>query len=453
MMVESYIFYRDLNKNYPVARYGKGVYIYDEEDRGYLDGSSGALVVNMGHGQRDIIEPIYEQMRKISFAHTSQFKTEVLEEYAERITEITPGDLNYSYFVSGGSEAIETSIKLARQYQIERGKPSKYKVISRWTSFHGHTLGALSVGGYASWRKPHDPNLMASYHINPPNCYHCPFGLKYPDCKTKCAHELEDLILRENPDTISAFLFEPIIGSSVSAVVAPDAYYKIVADVCRKYDILLIVDEVMCGFGRTGEYFSINHWDITPDIIVAGKGISSGYAPLGAAIISQKIYGTYKHGSGRFIHGFTYSGNPISATAGLSVLNFLQENNILNRVNELSLYLEQSLKELLKLFDWVGDIRGKGMMWGVEFVKNRETREMFNPELSLTNRVVDEAFRNQLIVYPSQKFHFGVQGDSILVAPPLIITKDEIDQLMDRLIRTLKSVENKWIKPELLRTY
>lgn len=444
-MINSNVFYRDLNKDYPVAKYGQGVFIYDEKGQDFLDGSSGALVANLGHGLREVIEPIYEQMKQISFAHTSQFKTNVLEEYAERISQITPGDVNYSYFVSGGSEAIDTAIKLARQYQMERGKSTKYKVISRWTSFHGHTLGSLSVGGYASWRRPHDPNLMTSYHINPPNCYHCPLGLEYPSCQTKCASELEDIILREGPDTVSAFLFEPIIGASVSAVVAPDSYFEIVSEICKKYDILLIVDEVMCGFGRTGEYFSINHWNIVPDIIVCGKGIGSGYAPLGAVIVNKKIFETYKNGSGKFIHGFTYSGNPVSATAGLAVLNYMQNNDLLEKVKEHSSYLEKSLKQRTARFDWIGDIRGKGMMWGIEFVRNQKTGEMFDPQLNLTNRTVREAFNHQLIVYPSQKFHLGVQGDSILIAPPLIISRAEIDQLIDRLVSTLQSVENQWI--------
>ena len=326
--MSSKIFYRDLNKEYPIAVRGSGIYIYDRDGREYLDGSSGALVVNVGHGNKEIIDAVYEQMNKISFAHTSQFQTDVLIEYAEMLAKEAPGELNYAYFVAGGSEGVDTAIKLARQYHVEQGATSKYKVIGRWTSFHGHTLGALSAGGYSYWRDPQIPNLIPFPHIQSPLCYHCPFGLTPETCQTQCALELEQTILREGPDNISAFIFEPIIGSSASAVIAPDSYYKIIEEICRKYDILLIADEVMCGFGRTGEIFSTNHWGLQPDIIVSGKGISSGYAPLGLVMAHQKIYDTIKKGSGRFLHGFTSSGNPVSVAAGLAVLKFMQTHHL-----------------------------------------------------------------------------------------------------------------------------
>lgn len=437
----SKVFYRDLNKDYPTADYGKGIYIYDKDHKKYLDGSSGALVANIGHGHEEIINAMLKQMNRISFAHTSQFKTEVLEEYAEKLSEIAPGRIGYSYFVSGGSEAVDTAIKMARQYQIERGLHTKHKVISRWTSFHGHTLGALSVGGYAEWRRPHDPNLINSFHINPPNCYRCPLGLEYPNCNTKCATELEDLILREGPETISAFIFEPVIGSSASAVIAPNEYFQVVRKICNKYDILLIADEVMTGFGRTGKFFSGDHWKLEPDLIICAKGISGGYAPLGAVLVHEKIYEAFKFGSGRFIHGFTHSGNPVSISAGLATLKFIEDNNLLENVKKQSYYLETLLHEIAKEFTFIGDVRGRGMMWGIEFVKDKDTHEMFEPSKVITNSVVNKCFKNGLIVYPSQKFHLGKQGDSILIAPPIIINNEEIEVLATKLSETLKELE------------
>ncbi|MFD1039409.1 aspartate aminotransferase family protein [Virgibacillus byunsanensis] len=442
MTSTSNVFYRDLNKNYPIASRGEGIYIYDSNKKKYLDGSSGALVANVGHGQKEIFDSMYEQMKSISFAHTSQFRTIVLEEYASKLSKITPGEIKYSYFVSGGSEALDTAIKMSRQYQLERGRSSKYKIIARWTSFHGHTLGALSVGGYAEWRRPQEPNLIPVHHINPPNCFRCPLSLEYPSCQVKCALELEEMILREGPETISAFVFEPIIGSSASAVIAPSEYFKVVSEICKKYDILMIADEVMSGFGRTGEYFACNHWGIKPDIIISAKGISGGYAPLGAVLVHEKIYKAFKSGSGRFVHGFTHSGNPVSVSAGLATLKFIIKHDLLNNVKKLSSYLEGELKRLADEFSIIGDVRGKGFMWGLELVSDNKEMSFFDPELKVTNNLVKICFENGLIVYPSQKFHYGVYGDSIMIAPPIIISKDEIDELISLLRKSLTQLIN-----------
>lgn len=445
MSAGSKVFYRDPHKQYPTAKRGKGVFIYDEHDKDYLDGSSGALVVNVGHGNEEIIEAVHKQMRAISFAHTSQFQTDVLVEYANRLAPLLPGELEYTYFVAGGSEAVDTAIKMARQYQVDRGKASKHKVIGRWTSFHGHTMGALSAGGYGDWRKYHAPNLLDFPHIQPPLCYRCPFGHTPDTCQHQCAAQLEDAILREGPENVAAFIFEPVIGSSAGATVAPAAYYRKVSEICQKYDVLMIVDEVMCGFGRTGTLFASEHWELQPDLMVTGKGISSGYAPLGAVMVHPKIFETLKEGAARrFVHGFTSSGNPVSVTAGLAVLNFLQQHAVLEKMKETSVYLQQRLQQLQNQHPIIGDVRGIGLMWGIELVRNRETREPFAPELQVTGQTVSTAFANGLIVYPSQKFHLGRYGDCIIIAPPLIITREEIDLLIERLEQTLCVIEEKF---------
>lgn len=436
------VFGRNLRKNYPIAASGNGIYIYDKEGKDYLDGSSGALVVSLGHGNKEIIETVYEQMNEISFAHTSQFHTEILQKYAKKLSIIAPGQLNYAYLVAGGSEGVETALKLARQYYTEKGQPEKHKVIGRWPSFHGHSLGALSVGGYTNWRKPHHPNLIPFPHINAPiNTLGSDEEIR--DYAIQCAKELEETILREDPDSISAFIFEPIIGSSASAIVAPNEYFKIVEQVCNKYDILLIADEVMCGFGRAGEIFASNIFGMKPDIIVSGKGISSGYAPLGLVMAHEKIYTTIKNGSGRFIHGFTSSGNPVSSAAGLAVLNYIEKYEVLSNVKKMSLYLEQKLLKLYKQFNFVGNIRGIGLMWGIEFIANKEEEKRFPRSKNFTSLVVSECFRNGLIVYPSQMFRADGTGDSIMIAPPLIITEQEIDLLMKRLNKSLEVIESK----------
>lgn len=437
--MSTHLFSRDLNKNYPLADYGEGIYIYDKQGKQYLDGSSGALVTSLGHGNQSIINSMSEQINKISFAHTSQFHTDILIEYANKLAELAPGELNYSYFVSGGSEGVETALKLARQYHIERGFSTKYKVIGRWPSFHGHTLGALSAGGYTFWRKPHTPNLISFPHINAPLSFD---GSKkeLEEYHIRCADELEHMILKEGPENISAFIFEPIIGTSGSAAVATDEYYEIIEKTCKKYDVLLIADEVMCGFGRTGEIFASDHWNLQPDMIVSGKGMSSGYAPLGLVMIHQKIYDTFKNGSENFLHGFTFSGNPVSVSAGLSVLKNIEEKEILSNVNKIGNYLKAELKKLREEFEFVGKINGKGLMWGIELVSNNKNTS-FPRSANITNKLVQECLINGLIVYPSQKFNADLTGDSIIVAPPLIIKKEEVDELIDRLRLSLKNIQ------------
>lgn len=441
-MSSTNVFRRDLTKTYPIAVKGERVYIYDESGKQYLDGSSGALVVSLGHGNKEIIVAMYEQMSKISFAHTSQFHTEVLEKYAQKLSTIAPGNLNYAYLVAGGSEGIDTAIKLARQYFVEIGKHSKHKVIGRWPSFHGHTLGALSVGGYTNWRQPHIPNLIPFPHVKAPiNTLGTEEDKR--NVAIRSANELEELILREGPNNIAAFIFEPVIGSSASAIVAADEYYKMIEEICEKYDILLIADEVMCGFGRVGEIFASSIWRMKPDITVSGKGISSGYAPLGLVMVHEKIHDALKDGSGRFIHGFTSSGNPISASAGLAVLNFIEKHQVLNNVKNMEQYLRKRLSELYDEFDFIGNIRGKGLLWGIEFIANKTDKNLFPRSKQFTNLAVRECFNNGLIVYPSQMFYPDGTGDSVMIAPPLTITKDEVDDLMNRLIKSLNSLKSK----------
>lgn len=423
----------------PCVRRAEGVWIETDDGRRILDGSSGALVAAIGHGVREVVEAQHTQAERVSYVHGTHFTVEAQEEMAERLAALAPGDLNRVYPVSGGSEANESAIKLARQYWLERGRPAKHKVIARWTSYHGNTLGALSLSGHAGRRRPYAPMLLDEPHIAPCYCYRCPFGLEYPSCGVKCASGLEDEITRQGPEYIAAFIAEPIVGAAGGALTPPPEYFPMIREICDRYEVLLIADEVMTGIGRTGENFAVNHWQVLPDIITTGKGVGGGYAPLGAMIVREPVYQTIAEGSGAFIHGFTYGGHPPSVAAGAAVLKYVSDNNLVARANERGRYLEERLQPL-RASRIVGDMRGKGLMWGIEFVRDRATKEPFDRSLRVAERVGDAAFRRGLIIYPGAGNVDGIRGDQLLIGPPLVITEREIDQLVEMLADAIDDV-------------
>ncbi len=286
---KDHVFYRNPRKFYPTAERGKGIYIYDSEGKEYIDGSSGAAVANIGHGVKEIQDAMIKQAELISFCHGSQFTTDKAIELADKICALAPPGLERVYYNSGGSEAVETAVKMARQYQVDRGVPSKFKVISRWTSYHGNTLGALALGGHTGRRKYYQPMIMHTPHIVPCYCYRCPFDLKPEACQVECAKDLEKMIFYEGPDSVSAFIAEPAVGATAGALVPKDGYFQKIREICDKYDVLLIADEVITGFGRTGEWFALGRWGVQPDIMTFAKGVTSGYLPLGGIQISGEI--------------------------------------------------------------------------------------------------------------------------------------------------------------------
>jgi len=434
------VFYRDLKKVYPVAEKAKGIYIYDVDGKRYIDGSGGACVVNIGHGVEEIIKAMTKQAKKVSFVHGSHFTTKALMKFAEMISTITPAkDLNRTYFVSGGSEAVETSLKLATQYWHELGYEQKFKVISRWGSYHGASMGALALGGHTSRRKHFQPLIMHTPHIFPCYCYRCPFGKHQKSCDLECAESLERTIKYEGPESISAFIAEPIVGATAGAVVPRDGYWQRIREICDHYNILLIDDEVMVGVGRTGKNFALEHWGVIPDIIVTAKGLSGGYTPVGAVIVKQKIHDIIREKSGQFVHGYTFSQNPVSMAVGAEVLKYIKENKLVERVAKLESYFFKKLNELRNI-DFVGDVRGKGLFAGIEFVRNKKTKETFNPMIKFSKKVADEAFRNGLITYPGSGGVDGVRGDHLLICPPYIIKEDEIDEMVDILKKAIRKV-------------
>ncbi|MBE9521927.1 MAG: aspartate aminotransferase family protein [Proteobacteria bacterium] len=434
------IFYRSLGKYYPIISHGQGIYLYDTDGKRYIDGSGGAAVVSIGHGVREITEAMIKQAEKGSFVHSSQFTSDSAIAFAERIVSLAPEGLNKIYFLSGGSEAVETAVKMTRQYQVDRGKPEKYKVISRWTSYHGNTLGALALSGHTGRRKYYMPLIQPTPHIVPAYCYRCPFNLDPETCSLECAEDLERTILYEGPDSVSAFLAEPIVGATAGALVPRDGYFQRIRAICDQYDILLIVDEVMTGIGRTGKNFGIDHWEIIPDLIVSSKGLASGYSPIFCVIAREEIHRTIKEASGAFVHGHTYSQNPLSCAVGLAVLSYIEENQLIPRCAQMGQYLLDRL-QTLRQRKIVGDIRGKGLFAGVEYVRDKETKETFDPQLKVNSLIANTAFDKGLIIYPGGGGADGIRGDHSLLAPPFIITEDQIDELVAILDETIKEIE------------
>jgi adenosylmethionine-8-amino-7-oxononanoate aminotransferase len=438
-IMKDHVFYRNVKKFYPTAERAEGVYIYDTEGKRYVDGSGGAVVVGIGHGVQEVADAMLRQAGRIAFAHGSQFTTAAAVELASKLVQFSPPGMSKVYFLSGGSEAIETAMKLARQYQVERGKPSKYKVISRWTSYHGNTLGALALSGHTGRRRLYLPLMPHTPHIAPAYCYRCPFGATPENCSLECALDLEKTILYEGPDSVSAFLAEPIVGATAGALVPKDGYFQQIRDICDRYDVLFMVDEVMTGIGRTGKNFGIDHWQVVPDMIVVGKGLGSGYTPIYTVIVKEEIHAAIRESSGVFIHGHTYSQNPLSAAIACAVMDYLAQHDLVSKSAKMGDYLLKALQSLFR-HEFVGDIRGRGLFAGIEFVRDRKTKATFDPKLKVNALIANRAFAKGLIIYPGGGGADGVNGDHLLLAPPLIITEKEIDLMVSILDETFTEI-------------
>ncbi|MBI2633431.1 MAG: aminotransferase class III-fold pyridoxal phosphate-dependent enzyme [Parcubacteria group bacterium] len=437
---QSAVFHRRLDYRYPFITHGKGIYLYDENGNKYIDAVGGALVANIGHGIKEIAQKIGAHLKKITYLHASQFTTRDMEEYAKALIKIAPKGLRKVYFTLGGSDAVETAMKLARQYHYDRGDKKKYKVIFTVPGYHGATFGALSVTPKQSFRKIFKPYLLKFPSVPASFCYHCPYQKKYPSCHIQCARELETVIRKNNPETIAAFIVEPILGASAGAVVPPQEYFDIIQKICKKHNILLIADEVMSGFGRTGKWFACEHLNVRPDILIAGKGISSGFVPLSAVFCTQRIFDAIRNGSGAFVHGFTYVNNQTTTKIGKIVLEYIQKNQLVDQCALKGKYLLKKLQGLEK-FQIVGDIRGKGLMTAIEFVKDKKTKMPFERTLHVAERVIQIAQKNGLILYFCIGFVDGVNGDAIMVAPPFTVKKNEIDRIVAIIAQTIKLIE------------
>jgi len=441
-----------LNKDYPMISHGDGIYLYDTNGKRYIDGSSGAITASIGHGVKEIIEEIENQAHKISFVYRSQFTSEPAEKLAQKLSDLAKGGEYWSFFVNSGSEATETAMKIAIQHWQEKGIKGKNKILSRWMSYHGITIGALSMSGHTG-RRARFVQLLEDYPtIQPPYCFRCPFNATYPDCNHMCATELELAINRIGAEHIAAFIAEPIIGAAGGAIVPPPGYYQVIKKICEKHNILFIADEVMTGMGRTGKMFALEHWDTHADIIALGKGMSAGYTPIAATLVNEKVMDPIQKGTKLIMSGHTYSANPQSTAVALAVVNYIETHNLVEKSAKNGKYLITKLQELQKMHPIIGDVRGKGMMCGIEFVSDMITKFPFNKEIDLTSLVVSQGQNNGLLLYPAAAGIEGVGGDAILVAPPLTITTEQIDELIELLDQTLIDVETALKKKGIIST-
>jgi adenosylmethionine-8-amino-7-oxononanoate aminotransferase len=431
----SRVLHRSLRETPPKAIGGEGVYLLAEDGRRVIDASGGAAVSCLGHQHPRVIAAIAKQASTLAYAHTAFFSSEPAEALAELLVGHEPGGLAYAYFVSGGSEAIEASIKLARQYFIERGEPQRQHFIARRQSYHGNTLGALAAGGNAWRRAPYAPLLSDAFsHVTPAFAYHEKHeGESDAQFVARLAAELEAEFQRLGPNTVAAFLAEPVVGATAGAVTAPDGYFKAVREICDRHGALLILDEVMSGMGRTGTMHAWEQEGVAPDIQAIAKGLGGGYQPIGAMLTSGKIIDAIRAGSGAFLHGHTYLAHPLACAAALAVQDVIREDGLLDRVKERGKQLEQRLTERFGNHRHVGDIRGRGLFWAIELVADRASRTSFDPALKLNQKIKAEALANGLGCYPGGGTVDGVRGDHVLLAPPYIVSADEIDLIVDKL--------------------
>lgn len=436
------LFSRNLRKKYPVAARGEGCWIVDTEGRRYLDASGQAAVVSIGHGVQEIGRAMAEQSGKIAFAHTTQFHSQPAENLAARVLAIAPRNFQNGgrvYFTSGGSEATETAIKLARQYFLETNEPSRYRILARRQSYHGSTLGAMSVSGNVARRAPYAPLIPEWGHVAPCFCYHCPFEKSFPECHLACADDLDAFLRANDASSVAGFLFEPVVGATLGAAPAVDGYTQRIAEICRKHGILLIADEVMTGMGRTGKPFASAHWGLEPDIILTGKGIASGYAPLGAVLVSPRIVEAFEQGTATFMHGFTYQAHPVATAAGNAVFAYLETHKLFERVGSAGEMLRKALAKL-ENHAHVGQVRGLGLLRGVEFVKNKMTREPFPKQEGIAEKIRQAALEKNVLLYPGQGTVDGTRGDHVLLAPPFIINSEECELIVNAIQYGLSKV-------------
>ena len=439
----SNVFPRHNNFELPYAVRGEGCYIIDKNNKYYLDASGGAAVSCLGHSDETVKDAIKKQTEKLAFAHTSFFTNDPAEKLANLLAENSPKGLNKVYFVSSGSEAVEASLKLARQYFIEIGEPERHRVISRKQSYHGNTLGALAAGGNV-WRRSFFEKIIVDTSLISP-CYpyrHQKVNETELDYGLRVANELEEEIIRLGPQNVMAFIAETVVGATAGALTPVPGYFKRIREICDQYNILLILDEVMCGMGRTGSLFACEEENIIPDIVTIAKGLGAGYQPIGAMLCQDFIYDTIANGSGFFQHGHTYLGHPIACAASLAVVTKLINENMCKKVKDKGEMLQKILERDLGQNQFVGDIRGRGLFRGVEIVKDRSTKEPFSRKLNIANNIKKEALNLGLICYPMQGTVDGIIGDHILIAPPFIINEDEINEISSKLKTTIENICN-----------
>ncbi len=431
----SHVFHRHTKAQMPTVAGGDGPYLIDAEGKRYLDASGGAAVSCLGHSARPVLDAVKAQLDRIAYAHSSFFTSEPSERLADRLIAKAPQGIDRVYFLSGGSEAIEAALKLARQYHVERGDSARRHVIARWQSYHGNTLGALSAGGNRWRRTQFEPLLSpAMSHIDPAHYWRWGEEGESPeDYGLRVANALEARIRDLGPETVSAFIAEPVVGATMGAVAAPPGYFRRIREICDRHGVLLILDEVMCGMGRTGTLFASEQEGIAPDIVCIAKGLGAGIQPIGAMLCSKAIFETIENGSGFFQHGHTYMGHPTACAAGIAVMDEIENRDLLANVRAQGEALQQALEARLGQHPHVGDIRGRGLFRGIEIVEDRETKAAFDPKKGIAAKLKKRAFADGLMIYPMSGTIDGQHGDHVLLAPPFIIDNSQVAEIVDKL--------------------
>jgi adenosylmethionine-8-amino-7-oxononanoate aminotransferase len=430
----THILHRQIHAVLPVATGGRGVELFDADGRAYVDASGGAAVSCLGHGHPDVTAALHAQADRLAYAHTSFFTNEPAETLADRLVADAPEGISHVYFVSGGSEAVEAALKMARQYFVETGRPERRNIIARRQSYHGNTLGALAAGGNEWRRAQFRPLLVETHHIDPCYAYrHQRPDETLEDYGLRAAQALEDKIQELGPETVMAFIAEPVVGATAGAVPAVPGYLKRVREICDRHGVLLILDEVMCGMGRTGTLHACEQDGVAPDLMTVAKGLGGGYQPIGAVLLSRRIFEAFSQGSGLFQHGHTYICHPMACAAALAVQEVIARDGLLDNVRRMGAHLARRLGDRFGNHAHVGDIRGRGLFMGLELVADRTSKEPFDPSLKLHARVKKAAMERGLLVYPSGGTIDGARGDHVLIAPPFIVTRDIVDDIVERL--------------------
>lgn len=437
----THVFHRSSIQTPPTVARGEGAYLYDTSGKAYLDGSGGAAVSCLGHGDAHVTEAIRAQLSEVAFAHTGFLTSKPAEALAERLTELAPGALNRAYFVSGGSEAMEAALKLARQYYLERGEEGRSRIIARRQSYHGNTLGALATGGNAWRRAPFAPLLMEVSHVSPCYAYRGQEDAESEaDYCNRLIAEIEEEISRVGPENVMALVAEPVVGATLGAVPPVQGYFRRIREICDRHGILMILDEVMCGMGRTGTLFACEQDGVAPDILCVAKGLGAGYQPIGAMLCTEEIHDAIAVGSGFFQHGHTYVGHPVACAAAGAVLDRLVNDDLVGRVLPMGAVLRGLLEDRFGQHPHVGDIRGRGLFLGLELVQDRETKAPIDPAAKIPARIKAAAFAEGLICYPGGGTIDGKQGAHVLLAPPFILTEEQAEELVDKLARAFVAV-------------
>jgi adenosylmethionine-8-amino-7-oxononanoate aminotransferase len=436
---KSAIFHRQITHSYPLAVRGEGAVIIDSNGRRFLDGAGGVFVAILGHSPQEVAAAISKQAHELNFAYTGDFTTAAVERLARELLEIAPRGFSKVWLTTSGSTANETAIKLARQYHLLRGRQEKTKIISRWHSYHGSTMGALSMTGTPPRRRPYEPYLLNFPHVHPPYCYRCPLGLTYPSCSAVCAQEIEAAIGMAGAQYISAIIMEPVAGGPLGGLVTPPEYFQRARRICDESDVLLIVDEVVSGIGRTGDWFGVEQSGIVPDIITLAKGLGGGFMPIGAVLVHERVYEAFASSGTSFLHGESLTGHVLIGAAGSAVIEFIKNHDLLSYIQQLSGYLDKILRRIAEL-PLVGEVRGRGLLRGLELVRDKKTKEPFPRELQVAERVVEAAARQNVLLIAGNACADGINGDTVVLAPPYIITENQIDELVRVLADSIRLV-------------